>query len=103
MTGTVRVLVHCRAPEDGGEDAVMSAYHAISERLAGTPGLLGNQLMRSVLAPGEFTVISEWAGMTEFLAWEQGPDHRDATAPLRPYQDHSRGRSFGVYEVVGAH
>jgi hypothetical protein len=32
-------------------------------------------------------VVSTWTSMSDFTAWERGPNHRAVTAPLRPYQD----------------
>ncbi|GAA0297211.1 antibiotic biosynthesis monooxygenase [Streptomyces polychromogenes] len=96
----VRVLVHARAPEgEEGAQAVSAAYHRISEALRGTPGLLGNELLHSRVDGRNFVVMSEWESPEAFQAWEQGPGHRSTTAPLRPYQDASRGRPFDVLTV----
>lgn len=100
--GRVRVLVYARTPAEDA-DAVAREYHKISKVLAGTPGLLGNELVRSVGEPGAFIVMSEWASLTAFQDWERGADHRQTTAPLRPYQDAGAGRTFGIYEVVAAY
>ncbi|MCO1580339.1 antibiotic biosynthesis monooxygenase [Crossiella sp. SN42] len=100
MSARARVLLFAAAerPQD-----VVAAYHRISQDLDGTPGLLGNELLREVSAPaGRFVVISEWASLAAFQDWERGSAHRDTTAPLRPYQDTSRGR-FGVYEVLAGY
>ncbi|HEY3477982.1 MAG TPA: antibiotic biosynthesis monooxygenase family protein [Streptomyces sp.] len=102
MTGKVRVVLYLRVPETGPE-AIHDAYHRISEELAGTPGMLGNELLGSVLSAEEFAVLSEWADLPAFQAWEQGPAHRGKTSPLRPYQDRDRGRHYGIYEVVAAY
>ncbi|MGW2425635.1 antibiotic biosynthesis monooxygenase family protein [Streptomyces sp. NPDC001709] len=100
VTARTRVLVHARVPEDAtGADAVTTAYHHISKALRGTPGLLGNELLRSRLDPRCFVVMSEWESLEAFQRWEQGPGHRETTAPLRPYQDASRGRPFDVLTV----
>lgn len=96
----VRVLIYALAPEDGpGPAAVTTAYHRISEALLGTPGLLGNELLHSRIDERRFVVMSEWASLTAFQRWEQGPDHQKTTAPLRPYQDASRGRPFDILTV----
>jgi heme-degrading monooxygenase HmoA len=95
--GRVRVLIFAVADAEGVE----RAYHEISTALRGTPGLLGNELLREFgPAAGTFAVMSEWASREAFHDWEQGREHRDVTAPLRPYQDTSRDRPFGLYEVV---
>jgi heme-degrading monooxygenase HmoA len=78
-----------------GAQAVPEAYHRISRSLAGTPGLVRNTLLALVDTPGRFVVLSEWTSLDAFRTWEQGPDHRQLTAPLRPYHE-----GFGVYEVA---
>lgn len=98
----VRVLVYTAAP--GTEpDAVAEAYHRISADLAGTPGLLGNELMRSAADSADYVVMSEWESLAAFRTWEEGQSHRNTTAPLRPYQDYRRGSPFGLYEVVASY
>ena len=42
MSARVRVLIYATAP-DADPGAVADAYHRVSRRLAGTPGLLGNE------------------------------------------------------------
>lgn len=97
-----RVLLFCRAP-DGDPEAVAAAYHEISRALAGTEGLLGNELLRDVMSEGGFVVLSEWRSLAAFREWESGAAHRGTTSPLRPYQDASRGTPFGLYEVAAAY
>lgn len=82
----VRVLLPVVAPEDA-PDAIARAYHEISSVLAGTPGLIRNELLHDVHSPRRYTVLAEWASQADFDRWEQSPGHRPATAPLRPYQD----------------
>jgi heme-degrading monooxygenase HmoA len=102
--GRVHVLVYASAPGDDAE-AVEAAYHAISSALDGTPGLLGNVLMRSLADPSSFVVMSEWRDLEAFRAWEETASHRDVTAPLRPLQraQGSGGQTFGIYEVTAAY
>jgi len=101
LVGRVRVLVYASAA--GAPGGVEAAYHQISGELDGTPGLLGNVLMRSLTEPDGFVVMSEWRDMDAFRTWEAGAAHRQTTSPLRPFQDGSRGRTFGVYDVVAAY
>jgi heme-degrading monooxygenase HmoA len=102
-SGRARVIVWHKAP-DGGPDALEQAYHAISEQLAGTPGMLGNELLRSVLRPDRFAVLSEWETLAAFQAWEQGPDHRGYTSPLRQYQDRDGSNGhYEIFEVTASH
>jgi heme oxygenase (mycobilin-producing) len=99
--GRVHVLLFAAAPDEPG--AVPAAYHDISRKLAGTPGLLGNTLLESVEARGSFVVVSEWESLHAFRTWEQGGDHRLITAPLRPYHHRQPGAAFGVYRVAAAY
>jgi heme oxygenase (mycobilin-producing) len=101
MSRRLRVLVYVVSPADE-PNAVEVAYHRISQDLAGTPGLIGNELLRSVYEPLGFLVMSEWESLAAFRAWEQSSGHRRKTAPLRPYQDR-RGTFLGIYEVTAAY
>ena len=94
----VHVLIY--AADSEGPATVADAYHGISRDLAGTPGLVRNALMERVDKPGTYVVMSEWEDLDAFHAWEQGPTHRATTAPLRPFQDRSRGEAFGIYSVT---
>ncbi|MEV4182440.1 antibiotic biosynthesis monooxygenase [Streptosporangium canum] len=97
-----RVLIYTAAPsEEPG--AVEEAYHQISRDLAGTPGLLGNELLRATDDPAAFVVMSEWESLAAFRSWEEGAAHRGTTAPLRRYQRAPGGRPFGVYEVTAVY
>ncbi|EIV91134.1 antibiotic biosynthesis monooxygenase [Frankia sp. QA3] len=89
VEAAVRVMLWAVDPPDD-PGAVERAYHAISSKLVGTPGLLGNTLQRSAADSSRYVVVSVWSGMTEFSAWEQGADHRGTTSPLRPLQDPER-------------
>jgi heme oxygenase (mycobilin-producing) len=96
----VRVLLFVA----GAHSEVEQAYHRISEALAGTEGLLGNELLAGIgPSTGGFVVMSEWSDAEAFRLWERGSAHRHTTAPLRPYQDGSGGRVFGVYEVSASY
>jgi heme-degrading monooxygenase HmoA len=102
--GRVAVLLFAVEPDtvtepDTGGGAVVDAYHRISRALAGTPGLLGNRLLAKVDRPGSFAILSEWESLAAFQTWERGPDHRQATAPLRPHQDRTLAPAFGAYVV----
>ncbi|GAA3073073.1 antibiotic biosynthesis monooxygenase [Streptomyces olivoverticillatus] len=92
MSGEVRVVLYCRAPEEG-PGPLEAAFHRINEELAGVPGLLRSELLRSRLdgEDGSFAVLSYWKDADSFRDWEQGPAHRAQTSPLRPYQDRGSG------------
>ncbi len=98
----VRVVLYVADPDDG-PGSVEAAYHKVSRALAGTPGLTGNHLLRSVADPRAFAVLSEWTDLRAFSAWEEGTTHRQSTAVLRPLQDPSRGQAFCVYEIVSSY
>jgi heme oxygenase (mycobilin-producing) len=97
-SGRVCVIIRATSPRND-PTAVEQTYHTVSRALRGTPGLLGNALLRSVDEPGSFVVFSEWQDLAAFRSWEQGADHREVTAPLRPLHNGDGARSFGIYEV----
>ena len=99
MKARVRVLVWHRAPARE-RAAVEQAYQQISAALAGTPGLLANELLHARGEQDSFVVMSEWQSLEAFEAWESGTQHRAITAPLRRYRDPGRGVPFEVYEVT---
>ncbi|GAA3105336.1 antibiotic biosynthesis monooxygenase [Nonomuraea salmonea] len=96
----VRVLLYHATDDPAGIEA---AYHEASNRLAGVPGLLGNELLRSVTDEGDFVVVSTWRSMEDFEKWEQGPEHKRQTAPLRPFRDGRMRRPFAVYRVTASY
>lgn len=100
MGGEVRVLVY-HFTEQG--DAVHAAYHAVSKEMAQVPGMLGNELLHSLLEPNSFVVLSRWQDLQSFQEWEQGARHRDSTAALRPYQDARMAKPFAVLEVSASY
>ncbi|MEC3952025.1 antibiotic biosynthesis monooxygenase [Nocardia sp. CDC153] len=100
MSGEVRVLVYYHADDPEG---VLTAYHAVSEELAEVEGMLGNELLTSVLAADSFAVLSRWRDLASFQIWERGNSHKGSTAALRPFQDTRMGTPFGVYEVSARH
>lgn len=100
MSAEVRVLVYHSTVDGLG---IEKAYREVSADLAGVPGMLGNELLRSVGDGTGFVVLSRWRDLTSFTEWEQGARHRDSTAPLRSYQDKKLAVPFGVYEVAAAY
>jgi heme-degrading monooxygenase HmoA len=93
MTQRLRVLVYANASE-ADSARVDNAYRHISSQLTGTPGLLGNELLKNPDDPCSYIVMSEWESLDAFRRWEHGPNHRDVTSPLRPFV-----RGADVYEV----
>lgn len=102
MTQRVRILLYHRVPP-AGIGAIEKAYREISEELAGTPGLLGNELLRSLIDPDVFVVLSEWQSIEAFNSWDKGPDHKGQTSPLRPYQDRTREKPWEILAVTDSY
>lgn len=100
MSEEVRVHVFQRATDSR---AVTDFYHSVSEKLSTVPGMLGNDLLRSVGDPAAFVVSSRWRSLAAFQTWEATAEHRIATAPLRPYRDHEMPIPFAIYSVVASY
>lgn len=100
MSDRVRIVVYLVVDD---AEKITEIYHQISKELAGTKGLLGNELMRSVMDPTRFAVMSEWESLEAFQVWDQGSSHKGTTAPLRPYHDTSNGPGFGIYHVTASY
>ncbi|MFE5600009.1 antibiotic biosynthesis monooxygenase family protein [Streptomyces coelicoflavus] len=98
----VRVLLWHRVPAEGLAP-LLTAYHEVSARLAGLPGLVRNELLVSPHDPDSVVIASEWADLTAYRAWEDDPAHRDLSAPLRPFRDPERSPAWQVLEVVAEH
>ncbi|MFG2956458.1 antibiotic biosynthesis monooxygenase [Streptomyces sp. NPDC048291] len=96
-SGAVEVVLY-HLSED--PDQVLTAYHESSRRMAGTPGLLGNQLLARADDPRAFVVISHWTDWNAFAAWEGAAAHKEQTAPLRPFRDTARDRPFEIYREL---
>jgi heme-degrading monooxygenase HmoA len=101
--GEVRVFVYQQARDALELSAVQEAYDLVSGRMAGVPGMLGNELLRSAADPTALVVVSRWADMASFQEWEQGAGHRGDTAPLRPYRDTRLAVPFAVHQVEAAY
>nr|CAM34338.1 putative monooxygenase [Streptomyces tendae] len=103
MSREVRVLIRHVARDATDAAAIEAAYRQVSKELAVVDGMLGNELLGAVTAPGEFLVLSRWRDLEAFRTWESGARHRDSTSPLRPYRDLRGGRPFEIYEVAAAY
>ncbi|HKR49500.1 MAG TPA: antibiotic biosynthesis monooxygenase [Pseudonocardiaceae bacterium] len=100
MIDQLRVLLYHTTDDLAGIEA---AYHLASKHLMEVPGLLNNELLRSVHDPSGFVVASSWRSLEAFREWEGGPEHRDQTAPLRPFRDTTLNRPFGIYQVTATY
>lgn len=95
----VRVFVYLTTDDP---QQLLTSYNEVSAVMDGTPGLLANELLGCPHRPHKYVVASEWRTLDDFLRWEQGPDHRDTTAPLRPYQDPTLSPPFSIYQVLAS-
>jgi heme-degrading monooxygenase HmoA len=65
----------------GEEEAFELAYRVVTSRLAGTPGLIREELLKE---PGSCTyhIFAEWASEQDFINWVDDPAHAETSAPL---------------------
>lgn len=96
----VRVVLYHRTDD---AEALTAAYHATSTAMVGVPGLLGNELLRSLTEPAEYVVTSTWAGFAAFAAWEEGPEHKAQTEPLRPFRHPATSGAFACYTTMASY
>lgn len=79
-----RVMVFAQiCPDD--RRAFEEAYAKVSATVAGTPGHVRDELLRSEDDLGAYVLLSEWESREAFLDWEDAPIHRQATTPMRPF------------------
>ena len=100
MGERVRVFVY---HECADEQEIRAAYDQVSRRLATVDGMLGNELVAAVHDPHGYVVVSEWADLAAFDRWEQGAQHRQDTAALRPFRDTRMAVPFGIYQVKASY
>lgn len=65
----------------GEEEAFEQAYRIVASRLAGTPGLVREELLKE---PGSFVyhIFAEWESEQDFINWVEDPSHADQSGPL---------------------
>jgi 2-polyprenyl-6-methoxyphenol hydroxylase-like FAD-dependent oxidoreductase/heme-degrading monooxygenase HmoA len=65
----------------GEEEAFERAYQIVASRLAGTPGLVREELLKE---PGSFVyhIFAEWESEQDFINWVEDPSHADQSGPL---------------------
>lgn len=65
----------------GEEQAFEHAYQIVASRLAGTPGLVREELLKE---PGSFVyhIFAEWESEQDFINWVEDPSHADQSGPL---------------------
>lgn len=101
MQGRIRVLVYYRQPAGATAD-VTRAYQTACQALAGTPGLLGHELLGQVDTDDRYVLLMLWRDLDDFLAWERDLRAGGHPSPLRRLQDRSRpGGHYELYQVRG--
>lgn len=73
------------AIKPGTADQFESAFAQVRAKVAGTPGHLGDQLLRAAETPDRYILLGHWESRERFLEWEDAPVHREMTTPLRPF------------------
>ncbi len=99
MAGPTRLVMYLRAPE-GDPAPIHEAYQQIPWVTTPTPGLTGCTLLRDVDEPDRFMLVSDWESLEAYRTWQESPEHQEKPSALRPYQDRTRGRHYGVYGVA---
>ncbi|MEW2299826.1 antibiotic biosynthesis monooxygenase [Streptomyces sp. NPDC006655] len=81
---SVYVMVSARI-KPGTSKEFEQAFEEVRAKVGGTPGHLGEQLLRHSEDPERYTLLGHWESTEKFLAWEDAPIHRENTVPLRPF------------------
>lgn len=92
----IYVFVHHRVGA-GQAGRLQAAYEQAAERLLGTTGLLGTELLAPADDPSRRVLLMHWDGKESFRAWERAERSRGHPSAMRPYQD--RDRPGGHYEI----
>jgi heme oxygenase (mycobilin-producing) len=85
-----RVMVFAKINR-GDEEAFEQAYAQVTAAVKGTPGHIGDELLRRAIpaddpdAPCSYILLSEWQSKDRFLAWENAPVHTEKRNPMTPY------------------
>ncbi|MBO2445563.1 antibiotic biosynthesis monooxygenase [Actinomadura barringtoniae] len=91
------VFVHHRvAPEQA--DLLRGAYEKAAERLAGTAGLLGTELLVSPDDRSRYVLLMHWDGRRPFREWAKRERELGYPSAMRKFQDRERpGGHFDVF------
>jgi heme-degrading monooxygenase HmoA len=87
---TARVMVFAKI-DRGDEEAFEAAYAQVTASVKGTPGHIGDELLKRKEPPdpdGEprsYVLLSEWESKERFLDWENAPVHTEKRNPMTPY------------------
>ena len=65
----------------GEEEAFEAAYELTTQRLAGTPGLIREELLREP-DTNKYHIFAEWSSEQDFLNWVDDPSHAEESSAL---------------------
>jgi len=65
----------------GEEEAFEHAYQIVASRLAGTPGLVREELLKEQ-GSLVYHIFAEWETEQDFINWVEDPSHADQSGPL---------------------
>jgi heme-degrading monooxygenase HmoA len=81
----------------GREGDFLRIYGALRDRVsAGVPGNLAHQACRSQEDPLVWMITSEWENAETYQDWEQSPEHRALTLPLRDCWDEAKRTLYDI-------
>lgn len=79
----VRFLLRVRVPKDREQD-FLARYAALARRVEeGLAGHIAHELCQSQEEPDRWAIVSRWESIEASRAWEQSPEHKALTMPLR--------------------
>jgi heme-degrading monooxygenase HmoA len=82
-TSAVRFLLRVRVAP-GREDDFLARYGALARRIEdGLPGHILHELWQNTEEPDRWAIVSCWESVEASRVWEQSPDHKALTMPLR--------------------
>jgi heme-degrading monooxygenase HmoA len=81
---SVIVMVSARV-KPGAEKEFEAAFQQVRATVSGTVGHLGDDLFKLCGEDNRYALVGRWESVERFLAWEESPEHRQATTPMRPY------------------
>ncbi|WP_157162867.1 antibiotic biosynthesis monooxygenase family protein [Actinoalloteichus spitiensis] len=99
MSGPIHVLLFRTHPDP---DEVARAYRQVSAELRGQPGMLADELLRSVSEPDEYLLSSRWESLDALRSWQRGEQHDRVPPSLRVPSDRPLAGGYGLYQPVRA-
>ncbi|AUS77403.1 antibiotic biosynthesis monooxygenase [Actinoalloteichus sp. AHMU CJ021] len=95
MTGPIQVLLFRTHPDP---DELERAYRVVSAGLRAVPGLLSDELLRSVSEPDEYLLSSRWESLDALRSWQGGEQHDRVPLPLRVPSGRPLAGGYGLYQ-----